>query len=108
MALGSNAIYMGDRWRPDLLGSSRYIWLPLDWSSGTPTLVQADVWSINLSAGRFPAVFFEKACRLTYCLYKARTLWRKGRRTRQNLALLVGLLSFCLIRHFRVEKQWDI
>lgn len=50
-SLGSNAIYMGDRWRSDLLGSSRYIWYPLDWSSGSPTLVEADVWSVNLSAG---------------------------------------------------------
>lgn len=42
---------MGDRWRSDLLGSSSYIWYPLDFSSGTPTLVAADVWSVNLAAG---------------------------------------------------------
>lgn len=53
MSIGSNGIYMGDRWRPDLLGSSRYIWLPLDFSSGNPALVWADVWSINLSAGTY-------------------------------------------------------
>ena len=47
----SNAIYMGDRWRSDLLGSSTYIWYPLDFSSGAPTLVAADVWSVNLVAG---------------------------------------------------------
>jgi hypothetical protein len=51
MPLGSNAIYMGDRWRPDLLGSSRYIWYPLDFSSGSPQIVHADVWNINLAAG---------------------------------------------------------
>ncbi|PIL23873.1 hypothetical protein GSI_13624 [Ganoderma sinense ZZ0214-1] len=51
LPLGSNAIYMGDRWRSDLLGSSTYIWYPLDFSSGTPTLVAADVWSVNLAAG---------------------------------------------------------
>jgi len=51
--LGSNAIYMGDRWRSDVLGSSRYIWYPLDFSSGTPKIVQADVWSLNLSAGTY-------------------------------------------------------
>ncbi|THH33891.1 hypothetical protein EUX98_g297 [Antrodiella citrinella] len=55
LPLGSNAIYMGDRWRPDLLGSSRYIWYPLDFSSGTPTLVHADVWSVNLQAGTYSA-----------------------------------------------------
>ncbi|PSR94128.1 hypothetical protein PHLCEN_2v4556 [Hermanssonia centrifuga] len=42
---------MGDRWRPDLLGSSRYIWYPLDFSSGSPQLVPADVWSVNIQAG---------------------------------------------------------
>ena len=52
LPLGSNAIYMGDRWRPDLLGSSRYVWYPLDFSSGSPTLVHADVWSVNLQSGR--------------------------------------------------------
>ncbi len=51
LPLGSNAIYMGDRWRPDLLGSSRYIWYPLDFSSGSPQLVPADVWSVNIQAG---------------------------------------------------------
>lgn len=55
LPLGSNAIYMGDRWRPSLLGSSRYIWLPLSWSSGSPQLVWVDVWSVNLAAGTYSA-----------------------------------------------------
>ncbi|PAV22245.1 galactan 1,3-beta-galactosidase [Pyrrhoderma noxium] len=55
LPLGSNAIYMGDRWRPSLLGSSRYIWYPLDWSSGSPQIVHADVWSVNLGAGTYSA-----------------------------------------------------
>lgn len=46
---------MGDRWRPSLLGSSRYIWYPLDWSSGSPQIVHADVWSVNLGAGTYSA-----------------------------------------------------
>ncbi|CAL1704335.1 unnamed protein product [Somion occarium] len=53
LPLGSNAIYMGDRWRPSLLGSSRYMWYPLDFSSGSPTLVHADVWSVNIQAGTY-------------------------------------------------------
>ncbi|KAH8111706.1 Arabinanase/levansucrase/invertase [Phellopilus nigrolimitatus] len=55
LPLGSNAsvIYMGDRWRPSLLGSSRYIWYPLDWSSGSPQIVPADVWSVDVSAGTY-------------------------------------------------------
>lgn len=44
---------MGDRWRPSLLGSSRYIWLPLSWASGKPQLVQADVWSLDLNASKY-------------------------------------------------------
>lgn len=59
LPLGSSAIYMGDRWRPDLLGSSRYIWYPLDFSSGAPQIVHADVWSVNVQAGacaRLPCV----------------------------------------------------
>ncbi|KAF8588417.1 carbohydrate-binding module family 35 protein [Ramaria rubella] len=47
----NNGIYFGDRWHSTLLGDSRYVWLPLDWSTGVPQLVQADVWSLNLNAG---------------------------------------------------------
>ncbi|THU82491.1 Arabinanase/levansucrase/invertase [Dendrothele bispora CBS 962.96] len=53
MPLGSNGIYMGDRWRPSLLGSSRYIWYPLSWTSGSPQIVAADVWSVNIAAGTY-------------------------------------------------------
>lgn len=56
MLLSSNfAIYMGDRWRPSLLGSSRYVWFPMTWDTGKPQIVAADVWSVNLSAGTFNA-----------------------------------------------------
>ena len=54
MLLSSNfAIYMGDRWRPSLLGSSRYIWYPMTWNTGVPRIEPADVWSVNLSTGTF-------------------------------------------------------
>ena len=53
LPLGTAAVYMGDRWRSDLLGSSRYIWFPLSWSSGSPQIVDADVWSLNLTAGSY-------------------------------------------------------
>ncbi|EJD54262.1 galactan 1,3-beta-galactosidase [Auricularia subglabra TFB-10046 SS5] len=49
----NSAIYMGDRWRSNVLGDSRYIWLPLDFSSGTPKLVWADVWTVNVAAGTY-------------------------------------------------------
>ncbi|KAI0797866.1 galactan 1,3-beta-galactosidase [Abortiporus biennis] len=56
LPLGSNGIYMGDRWRPSLLGSSSYIWYPLDFSSGNPMIVHADVWNVNVQAGTYSAV----------------------------------------------------
>ncbi|KAF8917563.1 galactan 1,3-beta-galactosidase [Mucidula mucida] len=56
MPLGSNGVYMGDRWRPSLLGSSRYMWFPLSWSSGVPQIVNADVWNLNVTAGTYSVV----------------------------------------------------
>ncbi|KAF5311783.1 hypothetical protein D9619_003118 [Psilocybe cf. subviscida] len=55
LPIGNFAIYMGDRWRPSLLGSSTYIWYPLSWSSGVPQIVHADVWSLNINAGTYTA-----------------------------------------------------
>ncbi|KDR85274.1 hypothetical protein GALMADRAFT_131985 [Galerina marginata CBS 339.88] len=56
MSIQSNlSIYMGDRWRPTLLGSSTYIWYPLSWSTGVPQIVPADVWSIDLATGTYTA-----------------------------------------------------
>jgi len=46
-----NGVYLGDRWHSTLLGDSRYMWLPLDWSSGSPQILQADVWSLNINTG---------------------------------------------------------
>ncbi|KAF9015437.1 galactan 1,3-beta-galactosidase [Cyathus striatus] len=53
LSINDFAVYMGDRWRPSLLGSSRYIWFPLSWSSGNPQIVAADVWSLNLNSGTY-------------------------------------------------------
>ncbi|KII94405.1 carbohydrate-binding module family 35 protein [Plicaturopsis crispa FD-325 SS-3] len=53
LPLGSEAVYLGDRWRSGLLGSSTYIWLPLSWASGEPQLVQADVWDLDIAAGTY-------------------------------------------------------
>jgi hypothetical protein len=46
---------MGDRWRPDVLGSSRYMWYPLSFASNPPQLVHADVWTVNAAAGTYSA-----------------------------------------------------
>ncbi|KAJ2933574.1 hypothetical protein H1R20_g3510, partial [Candolleomyces eurysporus] len=52
----NSAIYMGDRWRPSLLGSSRYMWYPMTWSNGNlPQIVPADVWSVDTASGTYTA-----------------------------------------------------
>lgn len=51
--MGTNAIYMGDRWESSLLGNSRYMWYPLSWSSGDPQIVYADLWTVDLAAGTY-------------------------------------------------------
>ncbi|TFY63401.1 hypothetical protein EVJ58_g3275 [Rhodofomes roseus] len=53
LPLGTNAIYMGDRWESSLLGNSRYVWYPLSWSSGDPQIVFADLWTVDLDAGTY-------------------------------------------------------
>lgn len=43
---------MGDRWRPNQLGGSRYVWYPLVWGSNNlPTIVPADVWKVDFGTG---------------------------------------------------------
>ena len=43
---------MGDRWRPQQLGGSRYIWYPMVWgNSNLPTIVPADVWRVDFGSG---------------------------------------------------------
>lgn len=47
-------IYMGDRWRVNVLGNSSYVWQRISFpssGSGTPTLDYADVWSLDVSTG---------------------------------------------------------
>ncbi|KAG9253918.1 glycosyl hydrolase family 43 protein [Emericellopsis atlantica] len=45
------AIYMGDRWFPDNLGASEYIWLPLQIDGDTVRLDWYDNWSVHMEAG---------------------------------------------------------
>jgi len=37
-------IYMGDRWTPDNLANSRYIWLPVEWESDNPVIRWYSSW----------------------------------------------------------------
>ncbi|MES2439778.1 MAG: NPCBM/NEW2 domain-containing protein [Verrucomicrobiota bacterium] len=45
-------IYMGDRWNPQNLADSRYIWLPLVMENGRTTLEWKDAWKINNTGGQ--------------------------------------------------------
>ena len=39
-------IYMGDRWNPDNLSDSRYVWLPVEWENGRMTIKWTNEWKI--------------------------------------------------------------
>lgn len=41
-------IFMADRWRPNDLKNSPYIWLPIEFSDGVPTLNWYDTWSLEV------------------------------------------------------------
>jgi hypothetical protein len=45
------AIYMGDRWFPNNLGASEYVWLPLKIDGETVQLDWYDNWSVDIGAG---------------------------------------------------------
>jgi len=40
-------IYMGDRWNPDNLKDSRYIWLPIQFTGETPFIVNYSEWDFD-------------------------------------------------------------
>jgi hypothetical protein len=40
-------IFIGDRWIPDNLKESRYIWLPVQFENGLPILKWHDSWDLN-------------------------------------------------------------
>jgi unsaturated rhamnogalacturonyl hydrolase len=41
-------IFMADRWNPQSLGDSRYIWLPIQWENGYPIIRWMDNWSLEI------------------------------------------------------------
>lgn len=40
-------IYMGDRWVPQDLTDSRYIWLPIEWENGNPVVKWYQEWDLS-------------------------------------------------------------
>ncbi len=40
-------IFMGDRWNPDNLADSRYIWLPIEWENGNPIIKWYPNWNLS-------------------------------------------------------------
>jgi beta-xylosidase len=41
-------IYMADRWRPDDAIDGRYVWLPIEFQHGVPTISWHDEWDLNV------------------------------------------------------------
>lgn len=41
-------MYMGDRWNPNDVGNSRYVWLPISMRSGYPTVQWYDEWDLTV------------------------------------------------------------
>lgn len=48
---GTTVIYMGDRWLPNQLWDSRYIWMPLEIGDGTLLLPKPAPWTIDVKTG---------------------------------------------------------
>ncbi|KAI0971586.1 carbohydrate-binding module family 35 protein [Xylaria arbuscula] len=55
LPLGSDAIYMGDRWVSSNLMRSTYVWLPLSFSGTTVSMKNYVNWVPNVSAGTWAA-----------------------------------------------------
>jgi len=51
-SLGTTYMYVGDRWHPDNLGDSRYIWLPLTLGPGSMYLPSDTAWYLDAQTGR--------------------------------------------------------
>jgi hypothetical protein len=48
---GTTFVYMGDRWTPSSLGTSPYIWLPLQVNGANVTMSWHTTWSIDTATG---------------------------------------------------------
>jgi beta-xylosidase len=44
---GNGYIFMADIWRPKHPSDARYIWLPIDFENGKPTIKWRDAWSLS-------------------------------------------------------------
>ena len=47
----TTVIYMGDRWMPNALWDSRYIWMPVQIGDGKMTLPKPQPWKIDVQTG---------------------------------------------------------
>jgi hypothetical protein len=68
----TSVIYMGDRWEPDNLPDSRYIWMPVTMGGRDMTLPPLQPWSIDMKTG-------------TTKLYQAQKRGQKNEAPQQNL-----------------------
>jgi len=49
-------IYMGDRWRPNNLSDSRYMWMPLQVGDGVMSLPAPTPWTIDVKSGTITTI----------------------------------------------------
>ena len=47
----ATVIYIGDRWKPDQLWDSRYIWMPIEIGKGKMSLPRPAPWTIDVKTG---------------------------------------------------------
>lgn len=64
------------------------MWFPLSWSSGSPMVVDADVWSVDVAAGKPIVVLGVEADERGWM--KGRTRFYKGHRTKRRAGRSAG------------------
>lgn len=52
----TTVIFMGDRWKPNALWDSRYIWMPVQIGDGKLWLPEPKPWTINVKTGKWKQI----------------------------------------------------
>jgi hypothetical protein len=47
-------IYFGDRWRPQNAIDGRYVWLPIEFRYGVPTIAWHETWDLGVFDAKLP------------------------------------------------------
>lgn len=62
----TSVIYMGDRWNPNALNDSRYIWMPLQIGHGQMVLPEPQPWTLDVHTGEVHILAGDTASNRTY------------------------------------------